>query len=162
MQAEPAARSANMCQKIQTFRNFEMSRMRRRLTRAARERFDRQLAAGIDDIFRALFESGTKGKNTAALGLLVQRAVPVRRGSPVSFQTRALTSPADCAAAYGDILQAVGRGELTPAEASDISALIERRVALFATIELAPELDALKAQLAALGPRQPLRVVSPP
>jgi hypothetical protein len=132
-----------------------------RLTRAARERFDRQLAEGIDDIFRALFEAGTKGKDTPALGLLVQRAVPVRRGSPVTFQTRTLASPADCAAAYGDILQAVGRGELTPAEAGDISALIERRVALFATVELADEIGQLKAQLAALGRRQPLRVVPP-
>ena len=50
-----------------------------RLTRAARERFDRQVAEGIDDIFAALFQAGTKEKDTAALALLLNRAVPVRR-----------------------------------------------------------------------------------
>ena len=33
-----------------------------RLTKAARERFDRQLAEGIDDIFTALFEAGDEGQ----------------------------------------------------------------------------------------------------
>jgi hypothetical protein len=56
-----------------------------KLTKTARERFDRQLAEKLPDIFTALFEAGTKDKDTAALSLLVNRAVPVRKGVPVNF-----------------------------------------------------------------------------
>ena len=64
-----------------------------KLTKTARERFDRQLAEKLPDIFTALFEAGTKEKDTAALSLLVNRAVPVRKGVPVNFKTRPLSNP---------------------------------------------------------------------
>jgi hypothetical protein len=66
-----------------------------RLTKAARERFDRQIAEGLDDIFKALLEAGTKDKDTHALSLLINRAVPIRKGVTVSFKTRPLSTPAD-------------------------------------------------------------------
>ena len=69
-----------------------------KLTKTARERFDRQLAEKLPDIFTALFEAGTKEKDTAALSLLVNRAVPVRKGVPVNFKTRPLSNPGECAA----------------------------------------------------------------
>jgi len=59
-----------------------------RLTKAARERFDRQLAENLDDVFKAILEVGTKDKDTAALSLLVNRAVPIRRGATVTFTAR--------------------------------------------------------------------------
>src|SRR5829696_6211496 len=111
-----------------------------KLTKTARERFDRQLAEKLPDIFTALFEAGTKEKDTAALSLLVNRAVPVRKGVPVNFKTRPLSNPAECAEAFGDILAAIGRGELTPDEGNMIGALIERRANLFQTIELQDEI----------------------
>ena len=80
-----------------------------KLTKTARERFDRQLAEKLPDIFTALFEAGTKEKDTAALSLLVNRAVPVRKGVPVNFKTRPLSNPSECAEAFGDILAAIGR-----------------------------------------------------
>src|SRR3954471_24482992 len=64
-----------------------------KLTKTAREHFDRQLAEKLPDIFTALFEAGTKEKDTAALSLLVNRAVPVRKGVPVNFKTRPLSNP---------------------------------------------------------------------
>jgi hypothetical protein len=124
-----------------------------KLTKAARERFDRQLADKLPDIFMALFDAGTKDKDTQALSLLVNRAVPVRKGVPVNFKTRPLSNPTECAAAFGDILAAIGRGELTPEEGNMIGALIERRANLFHTVELQAELEALKAQILALTPR---------
>ena len=126
-----------------------------KLTKTARERFDRQLAEKLPDIFTALFEAGTKEKDTAALSLLVNRAVPVRKGVPVNFKTRPLSNPAECAEAFGDILTAIGRGELTPDEGNMIGALIERRANLFQTVELQDEVAALKAQIAGI-------VVTPP
>ena len=71
-----------------------------KLTKTARERFDRQLAEKLPDIFTALFEAGTKEKDTAALSLLVNRAVPVRKGVPVNFKTRPLSNPTECAEAF--------------------------------------------------------------
>ena len=126
-----------------------------KLTKTARERFDRQLAEKLPDIFTALFEAGTKEKDTAALSLLVNRAVPVRKGVPVNFKTRPLSNPSECAEAFGDILTAIGRGELTPDEGNMIGALFERRANLFQTIELQDEIASLKAQIAGI-------VVTPP
>ena len=97
-----------------------------RLTKAARERFDRQLAENLDDVFKAILEVGTKDKDTAALSLLVNRAVPIRRGATVTFTARTLTTPQDCAAAFGDLLTAIGKGELTPDESNQIGASISR------------------------------------
>jgi hypothetical protein len=127
-----------------------------RLTKAARERFDRQLAEGL-----AWFAAGTMEKDTQALSLLVSRAVPIRKGVPVNFKTRPLSSPVECAAAFGDVLAGISKGELTPEEGNMIGALIERRANLFHTVELQDEINALKAQILALAPRQPpaLRVV---
>ena len=99
--------------------------------------------------------------DTAALSLLVNRAVPVRKGVPVNFKTRPLSNPAECAGAFGDILAAIGRGELTPDEGNMIGALIERRANLFQTIELQDEIAKLKAQIAIVvpPPRPALHVV---
>jgi hypothetical protein len=133
-----------------------------KLTKTARERFDRQLAEKLPDIFTALFEAGTKDKDTAALSLLVNRAVPVRKGVPVNFKTRPLSNPSECAEAFGDILAAIGKGELTPDEGNMIGALIERRANLFQTVELQDEIAKLKAQIAGIvvkPPRPALHVV---
>jgi hypothetical protein len=126
-----------------------------KLTKAARDRFDQQLANKLPDIFTALFEAGTKDKDTQALSLLVNRAVPVRKGVPVNFKTRPLSNSSECAAAFGDILEAIGRGELTPEEGNMIGALIERRANLFHTVEVQAELEALKEQILALQARKP-------
>ena len=136
-----------------------------KLTKTAREHFDRQLAEKLPDIFTALFEAGTKDKDTAALSLLVNRAVPVRKGVPVNFKTRPLSNPSECAEAFGDILAAIGRGDLTPDEGNMIGALIERRANLFQTIELQDEIASLKAQIAGIvvtPPRPALHVVDRP
>ena len=133
-----------------------------KLTKTACEHFDRQLAENLPDIFTALFEAGTKDRDTAALSRLVNRAVPVRKGVPVNFKTRPLSNPAECAEAFGDILTAIGRGELTPDEGNMIGALIECRANLFQTVELQDEIAALKAQIAGLVvtlPRPALHVI---
>ena len=79
----------------------------------------------------------------------------------VNFKTRPLSNPGECAAAFGDILEAIGQGELTPEEGNMIGALIERRANLFHSLEVQEELKLLKEQIVALTPKQPptLRVV---
>ena len=95
----------------------------------------------------------------AEANLKVEIAVIVSEALP---KTRPLSNPAECAEAFGDILTAIGRGELTPDEGNMIGALIERRANLFQTIELHDEIASLKAQIAAIvvtPPRPGLHVV---
>src|SRR6476661_3018101 len=93
----------------------------------------------------------------AAAKLIIDRVIPSRRGAPVSFYIRPLKTPEDCALAYTDLLDDVGVGRLTPDEAQTISAIVAKRAELFPSVELAVEIEALRAQLAAFGgaPRPP-------
>jgi len=73
----------------------------------------------------------------------------------VSFSLRPLRSPPDCADALDDLLTAVSEGQLTPDEANLVSAIVAKRAELFASVELASEIEALNAQLAAVLGRPP-------
>ena len=90
----------------------------------------------------------------AAAKLLIDRVIPSRRGAPVSFHIRPLKTPDDC--------RPRGAGRLTPDEAQTISAIVAKRVELFASVELAAEIEALKAQLAAVvGTQHPSASIRP-
>src|SRR5215203_3130485 len=99
----------------------------------------------------------------AAAKLIIDRVIPSRRGAPVSFHIRALKTPEDCALAYTDLLDDVGSGRLTPEEAQTISAIVGKRAELFASVELAAEIEALKAQLVGVvgAPRPPSPIRRP-
>ena len=58
--------------------------------------------------------------------------------------------PHPCADVLTDLLTSVAEGQLTPDEASQLSGIVAKRAELFGTIELAAEIDALQAQLAAV------------
>jgi hypothetical protein len=126
------------------------------LTKAARARFDTLAAGSIEAVFQAVLTAATQDGDMAAAKLLIDRVIPSRRGAPVSFHIRPLKTPADCALSYADLLDDVGAGRLTPDEAQTISAIVAKRAELFGTIELAAEIEALKAQLAVVmgAPRQ--------
>ena len=104
------------------------------LTKAARARFDALAAESIEAVFQAVLTAATQDGDMAAARLLIDRIIPSRRGAPVSFHIRPLRTPEDCA----------------PEEAQTISAIVAKRAELFPSIELASEIDALKAQLAAV------------
>jgi hypothetical protein len=125
------------------------------LTKAARARFDTLAAESIEAVFQAVLTAATQDGDMAAAKLLIDRVIPSRRGAPVSFHIRPLKTPEDCALAYADLLDDVGAGRLTPEEAQTISAIVAKRAELFPSIELATEIEALKAQLAAVVGAQP-------
>src|SRR5215207_1455676 len=128
------------------------------LTKTARARFDTLAAESIEAVFQAVLTAATQDGGMAAAKLLIDRVIPSRRGAPVSFHIRPLKTPEGCALAYADLLDDVGAGRLTPEEAQTIAAIVAKRADLFGTIELATEIDALKAQLAAVvHPRRPRR-----
>ena len=101
-------------------------------------------------MFQAVLTAATQDGDMAAAKLLIDRVIPSRRGAPVSFHIRPLKTPEDCALAYADLLDDVGAGRLTPEEAQTISSIVAKRAELFASVELATEIEALKSQLAAV------------
>src|SRR3954471_399704 len=133
------------------------------LTKAARARFDALAAESIEAVFQAVLTAGAQDGDMAGARPLVARVIPSRRGAPVSFHIRPLKTPEDCALAYADLLDDVGAGRLTPDEAQTISAIVAKRAELFPSIELAAEIEALKAQLAAIlgAPRPPSPIRRP-
>jgi hypothetical protein len=133
------------------------------LTKAARARFDTLAAESIEAVFQAVLTAATQDGDMAAAKLLIDRVIPSRRGAPVSFHIRPLKTPEDCALAYADLLDDVGAGRLTPEEAQTISSIVAKRAELFPSVELANEIDALKAQLAAVvgAPRPPSMIRRP-
>ena len=115
------------------------------LTKAAWARFDTLAAESIDAVFQAVLTAATQDGDMAAAKLLIDRVIPSRRGAPVSFHIRPLKTPEDCSLAYRR-----RRAGLTPEEAQTISAIVAKRAELFASVELAAEIEALKSQLAAI------------
>ena len=67
-----------------------------------------------------------------------------------------------CALADADLLDDVGSGRLTPDEAQTISAIVAKRTELFASLELAAEIDTLKAHLGAVVSTPPPSTDPPP
>ena len=104
----------------------------------------------FEAVFQAVLTAATQDGDMTAAKLIIDRVIPSRRGAPVSFHIRPLKTPKDCALAYADLLDDVGAGRLTPEEAQTISAIVAKRAELFASVELATEIEALKAQLAAV------------
>lgn len=80
----------------------------------------------------------------AALRLCLDRILPARKDRPVTFTLPPIKSAADAAATVSAVLAAVAAGELTPADAGEISKLIEAYVKAFETAELAERLERLE------------------
>ena len=131
------------------------------LTKQARDRFNRKVVQNVDTLFNALFDAATKDGDVNAARLLIERAIPSRRGAPIHFPMRPLKTAQDCADVLTDLLSSVAEGQLTPDEASQLSGIVSKRAELFGTSELASEIEALKAQLAVVvgapRPSSPIR-----
>ena len=80
----------------------------------------------------------------AALRLCLDRILPPRKDRPVSFALPPIESAQDAAATVSAVLKAVADGEITPADAGEISKLIEVYVKAFETAELAERVERLE------------------
>src|SRR5450631_915130 len=80
----------------------------------------------------------------AALRLCLDRILPPRKDRPVTFTLPPINSAQDAAATVSAVLAAVAGGEITPADAGEISRLIESYVKAFETAELAERLERLE------------------
>jgi len=79
-----------------------------------------------------------------ALRLCLDRIMPARKDRPVTFELPTINSAQDAAQVSSAVLAAVATGELTPADAGEISKLIDTWVKAFETAELAERLERLE------------------
>ena len=80
----------------------------------------------------------------AALRLCLDRILSPRRDRPVAFALPPIDSARNAAATVSAVLAAVAAGEITPADAGEISKLIEVYVKAFETAELAERIERLE------------------
>ena len=93
------------------------------------------LEGEAEALTRKAVETALAG-DTTALRLCLERIAPVRKDAPVQFDMPPMKSAADAAMAAGAVLDAVGLGDLTPAEGAQIRALVETYCRPFETCEL--------------------------
>jgi Family of unknown function (DUF5681) len=96
-------------------------------------------------IVRTVIEKAKQG-DVIALRLCLDRIVPPRRDRPTHFTIPALNSASDASRAMAAITAAVACGELTPAEAGELSRLVESYVRAIETTEIERRLQALEEQ----------------
>jgi hypothetical protein len=94
-------------------------------------------------IVRKVIERAKKG-DLIALRLCLDRIAPARRDRPVRFTLPELGSAGDASRAMTAITIAVARGELTPAEAAELSRLIETYMRVLETSEFERRLRVLE------------------
>jgi hypothetical protein len=93
---------------------------------------DEMFAGEAEDIIRAAIDLA-KGGDTSAMRLCLDRIAPRPRERTVSFALPPLNSAADAAAAVAAVIEAVGAGEVAPAEASALLKLVD---AFLRTLEM--------------------------
>ncbi len=87
-----------------------------------------------------------KQGNLPALHLCLDRILQPRRERPLRFRMPALGSASDAATAMAAIANAVACGDLTPAEAGELSKLVESYVKAVEATEIERRLQALEEQ----------------
>jgi Family of unknown function (DUF5681) len=79
-----------------------------------------------------------------ALRICLDRILPPRKDRPVTFDFPMITTIAEAATTMSWILTAVAAGDITPAEASEISKLVDTYVKAVEAVELAERISHLE------------------
>ena len=96
-----------------------------------------------EGLTRKAIELANKG-DMQALRLCLERILPPRKDRPVSFELPEITTPKQAADAISAVLAAVAKGDITPAEASEVSKIVDVYVRAVETTELAERLERLE------------------
>jgi hypothetical protein len=94
-------------------------------------------------LIRKTIQKAKQG-NLPALRMCLDRILPPRRERPVCFAIPALNSAADASKAMAAIAAAVASGELTPAEAVELSGIVSAYVRAIEATEIERRLRALE------------------
>jgi hypothetical protein len=87
------------------------------------------------EIIRAAIEKAKEG-DIAAVRLCLDRIAPRPKDTVVDFELPKLHNSESALSAVADIAAAVGRGALTPAQADDLTRVVDRFVRAYESLEL--------------------------
>ena len=82
------------------------------------------LEGEAEGLTRRAIEAALGGDMTA-MRLCLERLLPPRKDRPALFEVGELEGPADALEVLARVIEATGRGELTPADATAVAGLIE-------------------------------------
>ena len=82
--------------------------------------------------------------NVNCIELILKRVSPHRNGRPIDFNLPAITSAQDLIPALAAITEGINNGSLTPEEASQLTAIVEKNSNVITTRDLAVRLDAIE------------------
>ena len=120
----------------------------RRSPEAARDRAivmaERRLQGGLEAVVAAIIEAARAG-DMAAARLVLDRVLPAPPDRRISFTLRPIACTEDAVKASADILAAMAKGEITPAEAEAVAKLLHNFIAASGLREFERRLEALEA-----------------
>jgi hypothetical protein len=120
----------------------------RRLPEGERDRAiamaERRLQDGLEAVVAAIIEAARAG-DMAAARLVLDRVLPAPRDRYISFTLRPIACADDARKASADILAAVAKGQITPAEAEAVAKLLHNFIAASELREFERWLEALEA-----------------
>lgn len=103
------------------------------------------LDGDAESILRKAVEMAQDG-NPTSLRLYLDRVLPPRKDRPITFDLPPIVTTDDLPKATGAIVAAVAAGELTPAEAAEISKTLDVHVRAIEATELHRRMAALEAR----------------
>ena len=90
----------------------------------------------LDGQAQALTQKAALAGDMAALRLCLDRILPPRKDSPVAFDLPEMKTLNDAVPAMGALVKAVGQGDLTPAEAAELTKMVQAFAKIIETAEL--------------------------
>jgi hypothetical protein len=106
-------------------------------------------AENLKDVADVVAREAKAGQNWACK-LLIERILPPAREKPTPFRMLTISGPQDIPAAYVVLLCGAAVGDLTISEACRLGGLLDGLRSAFETATLASEIDAMRAEIAAL------------
>ena len=85
-----------------------------------------------------------KGRNMAAIRLVMERVLPPRRERPIHFEMPQLKTVEDAASAIACIFEGVGQGQLSESEARTLNGLVDSFLETRAHVDLERRLKNLE------------------
>lgn len=92
---------------------------------------------------RKAIDKAMEGDNIA-LRLCLERIAPVRKDAPITFDLPPINTAGDTLVASASVLAAVASGEITPAEAGSVMALLTAHRGIVETCDIEARLSALE------------------
>lgn len=104
---------------------------------------EKLLQQDAEAIVNVVVDAAKAGDLTAAR-IVLDRIAPARKDSPVSVELPPIETAADAAKVMGAVLASVGRGDVTPGEAVEISRVVDSFVKAHEANELDARIRALE------------------